>query len=132
MQICKLFCIIAYHMTRRTNSVLYAALNKSTKLSGMKQVEIARATGIHQSQISRMMSGNFRRVTARNLAKLCKYADVVRSAQRHISPLLKKTLEALWDGSPEQEQALVRLLKAAEMLALTHAASANASVRTKT
>jgi transcriptional regulator with XRE-family HTH domain len=44
---------------------------KDTKI-GQKEVEAA--TGVHQSQISRIISGNVRRASP-NVLRLCKYAD---------------------------------------------------------
>jgi predicted XRE-type DNA-binding protein len=114
-------------MTRAASNALYLALTKSPKLANMTQAEIAGATGIHQSQISRLMSGKFKRISARNFATLCRYADTRHSVQPPISGVLKDTIEAVWDGSKHQEQALVKLLRAAGMLAIAHAADVSRS-----
>ena len=109
-------------MARSITSALHAALTNSPKLARMTQMDVAKATGIHQSQVSRMMRGDFKRVAARNLTTLCRYAGVSLSDRRSTSPLLTRTVQAVWDGSPDHEKALVKLLRAAEMLAVAHAA----------
>lgn len=42
----------------------------------LTQQELALATGVHQSQVSRILAGRARR-TSRNLLKLCKYAETL-------------------------------------------------------
>jgi transcriptional regulator with XRE-family HTH domain len=115
-------------MADRTGKTLLHAIRTSKKLAGKTQGEIAQATGIHQSQISRIMNGDFKRVGSRNLTRLCRYANVQLSQHRVPSLLLNNTVQRVWDGSPNHEKALVTLLKAAEMLALAHAAQPDAHI----
>lgn len=53
----------------------YISLRRTT------QLEISRATGVHQSQISRILSGGVRRAS-KNVIRLCKYADSLPSITR--------------------------------------------------
>jgi transcriptional regulator with XRE-family HTH domain len=42
----------------------------------LTQLEVSRVTGVHQSQISRILSGNVRR-PSKNVLKLCRYAELL-------------------------------------------------------
>ncbi len=76
------------------------------------QMEIARATGIHQSQISRILSGNIRR-SSRNVLRLCKYAEAA-CAQSQPEVALGGRLAALMEGltteSPSEALALEKVI----------------------
>jgi predicted XRE-type DNA-binding protein len=124
----QVFLHIRITMNRASSDALRAAFAKSPKLAAMTQIEIAKATGIHQSQISRLMKGDFRRLSSRNVVKLCDYAQIPFPSCRRISRRLKETVEQVWNGSAQQEQALVKLLQAAAMLATVHVANESNSV----
>ncbi|MGQ0544090.1 MAG: hypothetical protein ACT4P3_01990 [Betaproteobacteria bacterium] len=79
-------------------------------------VELAARTGIHQSQVSRLLRGQFRRISP-NVRKLL---DSAAGAKRP-SPAKGKNLQSrqaviraalrTWDATPEGARALVRLLR---------------------
>jgi transcriptional regulator with XRE-family HTH domain len=80
-------------------------------------VDIAARTGIHQSQVSRLLRGQFRRVSP-NVRKLLEW-----SPQKKTLSIEKQAQEAViraalrtWDATPEGAQALVRLLRSVEAL----------------
>jgi transcriptional regulator with XRE-family HTH domain len=78
------------------------------------QQQIASATGVHQSQVSRILRGHFRTVTP-NVAKLCKYANItpqMKTTKNSISEELNRELVRLLDGTAKREQTVLRLLKA--------------------
>jgi hypothetical protein len=85
-------------------------------------VEIAARTGIHQSQVSRLLRGQFRRVSP-NVRKLLAY-DPQQPAGRGARARPKvQAKEAViraalrtWDETPEGARALVRLLRSVESL----------------
>lgn len=52
-----------------------ATLIQNKKLS---QLDIARATGVHQGQVSRILAGRSKRLSP-NTQKLCQYAETVRA-----------------------------------------------------
>ena len=64
------------------------------------------------------MSGQFKRVTAKSLIKLCEFARISPKLSEPLSPKLQNALKGVWDGSRSQEEALVKLLKAADALVL--------------
>lgn len=78
------------------------------------QFEIARATGVDQSQISRILKGQAKRASA-NVSALCRFAA---EASRHTSitrevPAVAKAqalLHELMDGSAEEQRSIAELL----------------------
>ena len=50
-------------------------LRERLDAKGWSQVAVAKATGVHQSQISRFCAGDFSR-DGKNLRRVCSYADV--------------------------------------------------------
>jgi hypothetical protein len=83
-------------------------------------VELAAGTGIHQSQVSRLLRGQFRRVSP-NVRKLLAYkAQPARRAGAKSKVQAKEAVirAALrtWDETPEGARALVRLLRSVEGL----------------
>jgi hypothetical protein len=82
---------------------------------------VAADTGIHQSQVSRLFRGQFKRVSP-NLRTLLAYA---REPERYASAkapsdaaraaVIRAALRT-WDATPEGAQALVRLLRSVERL----------------
>lgn len=86
-------------------------------------VQLAAQTGIHQSQVSRLLRGQFHRVS-RNVRLLLAYAakpgrapGPERAAAAKAS-VIKAALRT-WDETPEGAQALVRLLRSVQDLRRT-------------
>lgn len=95
-------------------------LAKEVASRRLSQLAIAEATGVHQSQVSRILAGKAKRSSA-NVRKLCGYASSLQpsvgSAVREKSNSgIKKTIEGdlarIWDGSAEHAVALLRLIEA--------------------
>ncbi len=107
-------------MPRLSASLLYQHIRNSPKLAGLTQVEIARRAKIHQSQVSRIMRGDFKRVTAKSVLRLCEFARITGAVEDPVSPKLQQALRAVWDGTKGREKALINLLRAADALALAH------------
>lgn len=81
----------------------------------MTQEIIASETGIHQSQISRILSGQIKRMSP-NALLLCTYAKSAIPAPR-LHPLdyrgmLTDAVLRAWDGTPKHAQALCLALEA--------------------
>jgi hypothetical protein len=103
-------------------SVVYKRIRSSQKLSALTQEAIAAGAKVHQSQVSRILKGDFRRVS-KNVMRICQFSDISFTQEKALSPKLQKALESVWDGSRGQEAALVKLLGAAGGIALAHSAS---------
>ena len=84
-------------------------------------VKVAADTGIHQSQVSRLFRGQFKRLSP-NVRTLLAYA---REPRRHAlasdpsetakAAVIRAALKT-WDATPEGAQALVRLLRSVERI----------------
>lgn len=78
-------------------------------------VDAAAATGIHQSQVSRLFRGQFTRISPNVRALLDYAAGGARPLPARVSAPGKEAVirEALktWDSTPEGARALVRLLR---------------------
>lgn len=116
-------------MSRAAANLLYRRIRSSQKLAGLTQSEIARGARIHQSQVSRIMSGDFTRITSQSVIRLCEFARITTTVPEPLSSALHQSLRAVWDGTKAQEKALVKLLRAADALALAHAKTATAQKR---
>ena len=80
-------------------------------------VEIAARTGIHQSQVSRLLRGQFRRVSP-NVRRLLDYKPEVkkRTPSTEAEQAVIRAALRTWDATPEGARALVRLLRSVEGL----------------
>jgi len=83
-------------------------------------VQVAVDTGIHQSQVSRLLRGQFHRLS-RNVQLLLAYAGKAgraaapRRAEAAKASVIKAALRT-WDATPEGAQALVRPLRSVQDL----------------
>ena len=81
-------------------------------------VRVAAETGIHQSQVSRLFRGQFKRISPNVRALLAYAAKPGRPARQQVKQSAKASVirAALrtWDATPEGAQALVRLLRSVE------------------
>lgn len=76
------------------------------------QIEIAAATGVDQSQISRILAGQVKRVS-KNVTSLCIFAnqfDTCRQNDPSRSAVLMAALRAVWDGSQKHAEAIASML----------------------
>lgn len=76
------------------------------------QQQIAEASGVDQSQVSRILAGQTKRVSA-NVIKLCKFAYEVELSGGHDpsqSQALMNALRVVWDGSSAHAEAIAQVL----------------------
>jgi len=96
--------------------LLRGAVNKRT----LKQADIARSTGLNQSQVSRLLRGKFERRTE-GLNALCTFLEVPIVNHNTDLPFntrseLAACLAVLLDGTQQKERAVIGLLKSASKL----------------
>ena len=87
-------------------------LNFAIESGNLTQSIISIATGVHQSQISRILSGHAK-TTSKNFIKLCKYSDNLHNNNlnnRIIDPLIGKAIAQVWDGSTEHAEAIAKVI----------------------
>ena len=84
-------------------------------------VRVAEETGIHQSQVSRLFRGQFKRISpnVRTLVAYAKeparYAAAKQPGETAKAAVIKAALRT-WDTTPEGAQALVRLLRSVQRI----------------
>jgi transcriptional regulator with XRE-family HTH domain len=84
-------------------------------------VKVAADTGIHQSQVSRLLRGQFKRLSP-NVLRLLEYArkpqryTTKHAAQEAAKNAVIRAALRTWDSTPRGAQALVRLLRSIEKL----------------
>lgn len=87
-------------------------LRYAVDVLGMKQQELSRATGVHQSQISRILSGRVRRLST-NVVKLSSYLDDLHKSNAKtdaIPQVLADAIRFSWDGTSTHAAALARVI----------------------
>ena len=88
-------------------------------------VRLLKGKGLEISQptLSRLLAGNYEGMPP-SLTELCKYTEVSLNKYLHepdptSSPALMKALRDVWDGSPQREIFLAKVIKAAGKLGRT-------------
>lgn len=84
------------------------------------QEMVSIATGVHQSQVSRILSGNSR-IASKNVLKLCKYSNHLHNldpTRPQICPALIAAIEQVWDGTPAHADAIAKVILSLEDLSV--------------
>jgi DNA-directed RNA polymerase specialized sigma54-like protein len=84
------------------------------ELGATTQSDVARSARLHQSQVSRILSGQVHR-TSKGVVRLCAVGARLapeRSGDAKAEERLMRKLKVVWDGSPAHAQALEQLLSA--------------------
>ena len=90
-------------------------LSNAVRSRQFSQTQLAKAIGVHQSQVSRILSGQSK-ISSPNVRKICKYADSMRAVAGVSSAdpkqLLGNAVQQIWDGSLDHARALTALIEA--------------------
>lgn len=95
-------------------SVISTTLALRLKEIGKLQADIAKDTGLSQSQISRIVAGRFK-LCSGNVIVLCKYAKiriVEGGLNQKWNDKLTNALGYAWDGTEEHAKAINKILRA--------------------
>lgn len=95
-----------------TLDALVQRMKYTVDVLGLSQQELAIATGVDQSQISRMLSGSAKRVS-KNLVKVSEYLENLHDCYAknyEIPRVLKDAIQFSWDGTPGHADALARVI----------------------
>jgi transcriptional regulator with XRE-family HTH domain len=95
-----------------TPEALVQRLKYAVDVLGLSQQQLATATGVHQSQISRMLSGSAKRVS-KNLVKVFEYLENLHGSyanKSEIPRVLQDAIQFSWDGTPGHAEALARVI----------------------
>ena len=106
---------ICMKLTRREKELFLAESRQRLKERGWSLSDLARLAGIHQSQLSRILSGNFKTFSS-NFMQICIALDLelskirTRSRVEQDREAIIDSALAIWDGSTKDREALVCLL----------------------
>jgi len=115
MHICIYYLIFSYmnaKLKRKVISELRRKIGRNREASQLTQAEVAFHTGVHQSQISRFMAGNFTRMS-RKLKTICEFLNIncdEEPARVENNEALMEALQRVWDGSEKHARILASLL----------------------
>jgi transcriptional regulator with XRE-family HTH domain len=87
-------------------------LRRKISLGEKTQIELAKATGVDQSQVSRILGGQARRAS-RNVLKLCKYAESLADSAEmpaDVASRISATLAKLTGHSQAEDAAIEALI----------------------
>jgi transcriptional regulator with XRE-family HTH domain len=94
-------------MLTKNQSELIQLLADCLDKKELTQQGLSQATGVHQSQVSRILAGHARR-PSRNLLKLCKYAENLRvpggAAEGRDAEIVGAIRSLLGNGSAEDQR----------------------------
>jgi transcriptional regulator with XRE-family HTH domain len=106
-----------------TVDLIIAALRDRVAKRGLTQLELAEHSGVSQSQISRILSGQYCRESA-NVQRLCDYAKQALNIQVQPSSValgvLNSAINETWDGTDEHAEALARVIRSLSALHPPH------------
>lgn len=113
MRICKVY--LHYRMnTKNTIRAVSREIAAWMKQEERSQTVIAQAVGVHQSQVSRIIRGDFKCLSP-HVLKLCAFAGIdvgqlQAQTNRGGSKRLQQAVAEIWDGSSQHEEALVKVI----------------------
>lgn len=99
-------------MLHPNQAELLAALARHVALRKTTQQALAEETGVHQSQVSRILAGDARRAS-KNVLKLCKYAESLMPGEGSavgIRDGALSELESLLGRSPREDAAILHVI----------------------
>ena len=108
-------------MSTRVNATeIGRKIGDKMRQQGETQSAVSHRLGLHQSQISRILQGRFKRLSP-SVKKLCIDAgvrvDQVSHPQHYVpSQRLVKAIGETWDGTATHEKALLKVLKAVNLI----------------
>lgn len=108
---------------------MLSRLSQAVAVGLVSQSDIARATGVHQSQVSRILAGAARRASP-NVLLLCKFANEMgqfTTTNPASNLVLMDALRAVWDGTEAHAQAIAGLILTLKRFRFTDAASKHAT-----
>jgi transcriptional regulator with XRE-family HTH domain len=90
-------------------------LKLAMRIAGHRQNDVEKTTGISQSQVSRILKGEFKR-EGRAVRELDKYARYysLREPKGDLTVVreqLREGISSMWDGTPDDGHRLLRLLE---------------------
>lgn len=88
------------------------SLKSAMKRKGHTQLDVAKSTGIHQSQISKILNRRFSREDADTIDRLKEYSNYNEYLKQHqLTGKIDKAVSEIWDGSSQMEQRIANIIR---------------------
>ena len=82
------------------------------KRNGHTQANVAKITGIHQSQISKILNRSFSKEDADAINELKKYSNYDEYVKQHqLTGEIDKAVSEIWDGSAQMEKRIANFIR---------------------
>lgn len=106
-----------------TIDLIIATLRDQVAKREITQLDLAEHSGVSQSQISRILSGQYRRESV-NVQRLCDYArkalDIPLQPSASALGVLNSAIQETWDGTDEHAEALAQVIRSLSALHTPH------------
>ena len=102
-------------MDKLERLILAQRIRDAATKEGLTQAEIGRKAGIDQSQVSRILAGEFQKLSGHAL-KVCTILNINMTFSTRENERLERAIGLLWDGTETHERAILELLEAAAKL----------------
>lgn len=92
--------------------IFLSSLKAAMKRRGHTQVDVADITGIHQSQISKILNCSFSREDADTIIRLKEYSCFNEYLKQHqLTGEIDKAVSEIWDGSVQMEKRIANFIR---------------------
>lgn len=89
-------------------------LKRLIKNLKLDQSELAGVAGVSQGQVSRLISGKFKK-PGKAYKKICNYISEALSSGQHMTAwgdgVIMEAISEVWDGSPEHARSLAHVIR---------------------
>ena len=92
--------------------IFLSSLKTAMKKNGHTQENVAYITGIHQSQISKILNRSFSKEDSDAINELKKYSDYNEYVKHHrLTGEIEKAVYEIWDGSAQMEKRIANFIR---------------------
>lgn len=103
-------------------SIALLRLRELVASGKLNQLGIEKITGVHQSQVSRILSGKIKRLS-KNVKLLCEFEQNLHKTmpiKRKLDQRILSAVDEIWDGTEVQAEALSRLILSLKGFLINH------------
>lgn len=89
-----------------------SSLKSAMKRKGHTQLDVAESTGIHQSQISKILNRRFSKEDGDTIERLKEYSSYNEYFKQHqLTGEIDRAVSEIWDGSSQMEQRIANIIR---------------------